>query len=261
MKLFLPHKYSICLVAFAFAFGILARGQLAPEFEKRLASGDPTTIESLTKSASIDELYSVLMLALHRQFAAHSDQIRSITIAALRRFPDHAQRLGDKIDALSESRGTAGKRERAFYLLQSIASPEAVAQIGRFLFDERNPEKGLAINDGTFEVPNSHWAANAMGMALGNKIGAKQKPGFYGPDEVKSWQTWWQSPAADTYKTASAHKMGMPPIISPPMKPRTNEVEPASSSESPDATPWLVWLVIIGAALGLLWLVLKRRAK
>ncbi|CAN5716433.1 hypothetical protein BH11VER1_BH11VER1_41800 [soil metagenome] len=246
---------SLSVIVFSFCSVGWIRGELSPESKKKLGSGDRAAFSAVAQSTNLDDLNNVLMLALTRQFGAYSSEVKEIAITAIRRIPDHGKTLGDKIEELSDQRGTARKRERAFYLLQNIASPDAIAQIGRFLFDERNPEKGLPLNDGSFEVPNSHWAANAMGSALGDRIGLKRKPGFYGPDEVKAWQIWWQSPAADSFREPIAIPFALPGGT--PQK--ADEAKPSTNSESTVPSRWLIWTVTIATAIALLWMFLKIR--
>lgn len=205
----------------------------------------------------------MLTLALHHQFCgdrAHcapgdnSDKVKSLAIGAIRRIPDHAKTLADEIDQSSSKPGEIGVRRNNFFLLGEIGSPEAVAELGRFLFDERNPEGDLPPDSGLNTVSNSHRAANAMGVALGNKPGIKnRKPGSYGPTEVFAWQTWWQSPAANEYRAAQI------PSVQPTPAQKEAELKTSEVQSEPTIAPWTVWGIMIGALLTLTFLLFQKR--
>jgi len=240
---------------------------VSPDFEHRLSKGDPSSFETVSASRSLNELYQILTLALHHQFCGdrtncapgdNSDKIKALAIGAIRRIPEHAKMLGDEIDQSSVKPGEMGLRRNNFFLLSKIASPEAIAELGRFLFDDRNPEGDLPPDSGLNTVPNSLRAANAIGAALGNKPGIKNRnPGSDGPPEVLAWQTWWQSPAANEYRAAQAASVQS----TPPTQPRKDAEQNASEvpSELPTATPWSVWAVMIGALLALIFLLFQKR--
>lgn len=246
---------------------IASSQSVSPEFEKKLSQADAASFEAVSASRSPDELYKILTLALHHQFCGdrtncfqgdNSDTIKSLAIGAIRRIPDHAKKLGEEIDQSSSKPGQIGLRENNFFLLGAIASPEAIAELGRFLLDDRNPESILPPDSGLNTVPNSHRAADAMGVALGNKPGIKnRKPGSYGPTEVLAWQTWWQSPAANEYRAAQAPSIQP----SPPTTPRKQAEEKGDEVqlEPPTTTPWSVWAIMIGALLALMFLLFQKR--
>ncbi|MGV3659528.1 MAG: hypothetical protein ACO1TE_05070 [Prosthecobacter sp.] len=233
--------------------------QVRQELEQKLASGDAAAIATLQSASPLEELFDVLMLSLRQQFGVHSNKIKEAAIMAIKRTPGHAKVLGDEIDELSNLSGTGRSRERKFYLLQNIASPEAVAQLGRFLFDERNPEKDIPLGDGSFEAPNSYWAANAIGAALGDPLSLKRKPGYYGLAEVKSWQTWWQSQEAAAYKPQP--EPSSDPSAAPAGSPnQTRLLVSESPRDEPDEiTPLAVWAAITGAVIALVFLLHQRR--
>ncbi len=246
---------------------IASSQSVSPDFEKRLSQGDSSSFAAVSASQSPDELYKILTLALHHQFCGDrsncspgdkSDKIKSLAIGAIRRIPEHAKRLADEIDQSSSKPGQIGLRENNFFLLGEIGSPEAIVELGRFLFDDRNPEGILPPDSGLNTVPNSHRAADAIGVALGNKPGImNRKPGGYGPTEVLAWQTWWQSPAANEYRAAPA-----PSVQSaPPPQPRKGTENKADEAqpEPPTTTPWLVWEVMIGALMALMFLLFQKR--
>ena len=240
---------------------------VSPDFEKRLSQGDAASFEAVSASRSPDELYKILTLALHHQFCGNrsncfqgdnSDKIKNLAIGAIRRIPDHARILADEIDQSSSKPGQIGLRENNFFLLGEIASPEAIAELGKFLFDERNPESILPPDSGLNTVPNSHRAADAMGVALGDKPGIKnRKPGSYGPAEVLAWQTWWQSPAANEYRTVKVTSIQP----SPPAQPRPRTVEGKNEVQlvTPSTDPWFVWAIMLGALFALIFLLMQKR--
>lgn len=253
----------------------IASAQLSREFETKLKAGDPKAIESINSQRSLNELLFVLNGSLGGRFGEQSDLIRKAAIEVIRQVPGHAKQLGDDIERLSESRNTFTERERCFLLLSRIASPEAIAQIGRFLFDERNPEKDLGIIDGLYLVPNSHWATQAMGEALGEKYGIKKPLGTVGWKEVRAWQTWWQSSIADEYRkllepvvsatkeAEAAEPQSAQTIISSPA-PREGLLTPATPTKTvlrktKDLhTAWAGMIIVSIAAVVLLFFAIKK---
>lgn len=246
---------------------IVSSQSVSPDFEKRLSQGDPSSFAAVSASQSPDELYKILTLALHHQFCGdrtnctpndNSDKIKSLAIGAIRRIPEHAEKLADEINQSSSKPGQIGLRENNFFLLGEIGSPEAIVELGRFLFDDRNPEGILPPDSGLNTVPNSHRAANAIGAALGNKPGiTNRKPGGYGPTEVLAWQTWWQSPSAIEYRTVKTSPV-QPAATTQPRQanePKAVEVQ----RELLTITPWAVWAVMTGALLALIFLLFQKR--
>jgi hypothetical protein len=62
-----------------------------------------------------------------------------------------------------------------------------------------------------------------------------------------------EKPETDASKTTA-------PLVTPKQSAqKAPEAKPVTPSEEPASTPWLVWAVLIVAAIGLLWLVLKKR--
>lgn len=251
----------------AIALRTASSQSVSPDFEQRLSRSDPLAFETISASRSPDELYKILTLALHHQFCGdrtscapgdNSDRIKVLAIGAIRRIPDHARILADEIDQSSSKPGEIGVRRNNFFLLGEIASPEAIAELGKFLFDERNPESILPPDSGLNTVPNSHRAADAMGVALGNKPGIKnRKPGSYGPTEVLAWQTWWHSPAANEYRTVKVTSIQP----SPPAQPRPRTVQGKNEVQlvTPSTDPWFVWAIMLGALFALIFLLMQKR--
>lgn len=241
------------------------QGMSTEMFEKRMAVGDLSVIQSIG-SMPLQDLYGVLLLALRRQFGDQSSQVKGAAIEAIKQFPYHGRFLGDEIDRLSNEQGTLRERQNDFYLLTNIGSPEAIRQIGRFLLDERNPEKDIPEAYFIGAASNSYWAADAMGSVLGNKPGIKNKPGFYNRDDVVAWQSWWQSPAAAQYRNPIVEQ----PHPAPPVQLEPKKRAPSKSNESTAESHALsaqnsekllfisLLIVICGGVVFLIW---RRRMK
>ena len=69
------------------------------------------------------------------------------------------------------------------------------------------------------------------------------------------------SPKANPPAATNTTSPQVPSPVQPPAPKKAAEAKPAvsSPSEEPASTPWLVWSVLIVAATGLLWLLLKKR--
>lgn len=189
--------------------------------EERLQAGDPDAFKVVENSKSLDQLLKLLQQALTHQFKDRSKEVERTAIAAIRRIPGHATKLGDEIDVLSNQANSSRSREINYRLLAHIGSPEAIAQIGRFLFDERNPEKDIPpIELGYFVTPNSFWAAGALDIAMGDTLQLTPKPRRYSNAERKAWQDWWLSAAAEPYRAIlenrPTNQVLLPPASAPP---------------------------------------------
>jgi uncharacterized membrane protein len=63
----------------------------------------------------------------------------------------------------------------------------------------------------------------------------------------------------DSADQAAPNSMSSLPVVQPPAPKKAPEAKPSTASEEPASTSWLVWGVLVVAAIGLLWLLLKGR--
>lgn len=241
------------------------RLRLQYSLEKQIKAGDFEGVKKLRSYESLPLLYNLLRLEDTHQFHEQGPALRAILIANISAIPGHAKYLGDNIDKNSNEPFTGGSRGTDFSLLTSVASPEAVAELGRFLFDDRNPDK--AIKDkfpdddggGFYLFPNSETAANCLGIVLGDKSPVKDlRPGNYGTTEVRQMQQWWNSPEGLAFRSVS-------PVVAPPKTPPlpiaeapTPETPMKEVKQAPKVWPWLAG-IFCGAVLAIL--VWRRQAQ
>jgi hypothetical protein len=114
------------------------RAEITSDFCDKLEAGDVKSIVAVSHLKSMDDLCLLLRCVHRKQFGRHSFQVKDAVVTALKEIPGHTKELGDRIEKLSGKFGTAHERWSLFGALGSLASPEAVAQIGRFLLDRRH---------------------------------------------------------------------------------------------------------------------------
>jgi hypothetical protein len=115
--------------------------------EKELKAGDLEALQPLNHADDLPALYSVLMLSLRNQFGDRSNEIRIAIASKIATIPGHAEYLAGRIDALSTKIYTTRERDDLFYMLQHVKTPETLEVLGRFLFDDRLPEKEIPIEE------------------------------------------------------------------------------------------------------------------
>jgi|GEM_PF-4913294 len=199
MQVCLRHRHSGVL--WGVVLGLLfatdgLRAKIASDFFDKLEAGDAKSIVAVSHLKSMDDLCLLLRCVHVKRFGTHSFQVKDAVIAALKEIPGHAKELGDRIEKLSGKFGTARERWSLFGALESLASPEAVAQIGRFLLDSRHLVVEGHDDYDPYGDTNSHIAACAMTEALGNR----PQPMFYRRNELNYWKVWWQSEDAEKYR-------------------------------------------------------------
>jgi hypothetical protein len=177
--------------------------QPGPTLDARLSRGDASALQEVAESRSMDLLMDTLFQAIRRQYGEQSGVIKEITAERLRDFPNHAAALGDEIDRFSEMEGTGRKVEHQFMILEAIGSPEAIAEIGRFVHDDRDPDKELfPPGSGFASISNSFLCSQIMGRLLGDKSPIQKEPGAYSWKDVRAIQEWWDSPASSEYRAS-----------------------------------------------------------
>lgn len=242
---------------------IVKKARLEKSLRKQIKAGEFDAVRNLRGPESLPLLLNLLMLEETHQFDEQGPAVRAILIANIAAIPGHAKYLGDEIEQLSNQPLTGNGRDNSFTLLTAVASKEAVAELGRFLFDDRSPDKELsekypaADGGGYFLFPNSNMSANAIGILLGDKSPVKtRRPGYYGGPEIKQIQEWWKSREGEAFRgVAVATPPPNIPLAPPP--PRGADVPSVSVRQN---TPKLPWLVGIAALIVIVALVLKRRA-
>jgi hypothetical protein len=245
--------------------------------EKELRVGNFQVLDSLAGRESLPLLYNLLLLAERRQFGENSLSVQSLLVPRISAIPEHAKYLADDIERRSSEAGGLQGRENDFTLLTMVGSREALAELGRFLFDDRNPEREraekLPPSEVTFALlPNSLMAANGIGRILGPQSPVQERPGFYGPEQVRKIREWWTSLEGEAFRTGFA--TSRPPDEPPRMEPvqikeqrhpfpdqspaRSAAKTPAAAVEHKPVWPWFVCGIL--ALVAIVAFALKRRA-
>lgn len=142
--------------------------------------------------------------------------------------------------------------------LGRLGSMEAIQQLGRFLYDERNPDGGFWPPD--TEEPNSHpnygVAAEAIHRALGASSPFKT-PWEGGPPRAADVQRWWESEASRPYREWNAEEYEpMPPprrraLSSATAVKSTAQGASPMSATTPPGTVLPVWLMLVLCVAGI----------
>jgi hypothetical protein len=151
----------------------------------------------------MDYLIEILFGAIRGRYGDHSESLREISAESIRKIPNYAASFGDEIDSLSQMKGTGEMVEHQFMMLEAIGSPEAIAEIGRFVHDDRDPDKELfPPGSGFASISNSFLCSQIMGRLLGDQSPIEKEPGAYSWKDVRAIQEWWDSPASSEYRAS-----------------------------------------------------------
>jgi len=171
--------------------------------DARLSRGDASAIQEVAESRSMDYLLEILFGAIRGQYGDRSDALREISAESIRKIPNYAASFGDEIDSLSQMKGTGVMIEHQFMMLEAIGSPEAIAEIGRFVHDDRDPDKEMyPPQSGYAGLSNSFLSCRIIGSLIGDRAPKETKAGFYGWIDVRAIQEWWDSPASSEYRAS-----------------------------------------------------------
>ena len=259
-------RYRCCVLVAGLNLTALAcYAQVVSDLDNRLLLGEATAFQEVAESRSIDQLTAILFLAIRRQYGEQSAMIKELSVNALRAVPNHATALGDRIQRFSEMEGTGRKIEHQFMLLEAIGSPEAIAEIARFLHDDRDPDRDLfPPGSGFASISNSFLSSQIVGKLLGDQSPIDKEPGAYSFNDVRAIQEWWDSPAASEFRAS------LPPARAPirvrkaiawgESVPAPLEVNRAISKQSSPVVPRIgavtaLLVISVGATIGVLvWL-------
>ncbi|MFM2168067.1 MAG: hypothetical protein RIS79_2438 [Verrucomicrobiota bacterium] len=224
--------------------------------EPSLQKGDVTPLDEAFRKKDIDLLWEVFRGS---SFAwdkdPYKDRINAHVRKLLLAYPGSVQYLGDRIEESSKTHEMNHVREKALGMLGDFGGPEAIAQLGRFILDDRNPLPPWVIPGktiGSLPNPNSTWAAWAMDRALREespwwpyRINGQPASSYGGgPPIYDLMKQWWIETGSKKYG------QGIPPSIHQAPKPKPPP--PAVIDSRPAATqPW-AWEVPVIIALVLL---------
>ncbi len=169
-------------------------------------------------------------------------------------------------------------RERGFWMsvIEKFHKRWALNLLARYLFDDRplgtkyTPAEFdlFSKEDGFRSNPNSSMAASSIAdMCRKENLPTQEKPLFFTHEDVELMRQWWRK---NEHQPDSFFFVEKEHMFSPQTTNRSALPSPAAlhSRESPAAipttastasTPWSFIVVLIMAASGLLWLLLKNR--
>ncbi|HYF37234.1 MAG TPA: hypothetical protein VD994_18175 [Prosthecobacter sp.] len=276
------NKYlrKICCLIMALAWGAFAELSVEPEdwneIESRLLKGDYRVLEELKAANRLDELYR---LSKKSNWLEHKEQMPKIVEAAkecLISIPHHATYIGDKVEDLTLRKGDAGERQGLLMSLQRIGTPEAVAQLGRFLDDKRNPELEDWSPQQGIPPPEPNYMTAAWGIAqiLKDKLPFEMQGGYNERRDLPKVRAWWKSDAAEPYRrllaesgrtrsetpalpTAAREASAAEPAPIPSLTPVAEAAKPKEERSMKGIWEWALGLVIAGALV--VWLRKRRQ--
>ncbi|MBE2287706.1 MAG: hypothetical protein IAE77_29885 [Prosthecobacter sp.] len=199
-----------------------------------------------------------------------NDEIRTKAGDYLRRMPGHAKVFGDDIEELAQKEDTVSQRVVRFKALGSLGSEESIQQLGRFLFDKRNPDKDSKkyyVTPPANDMYAAMWLQTALGKRSPLGAGDLYADGGmkYGSDD-KLRQWWLTSADAAPYRQGLlASGVALPPNYPalPETATRPDDVTTRDSSAESvsDATGWGIGLVLLALVATSVWLAARRQAQ
>jgi len=135
---------------------------------------------------------------------------RKILQSALMAIPGHAEYYDQKIrksmddEMAGSGKGDGAQRMRDFQTLGQLPSPETVKVLGELLYDDRDPSKGMPMDDATRPYANFRCASMALTRLGIKKAPMKNKYPYpngtvgYDDSEVETWKVWYEQVKAGT---------------------------------------------------------------
>ncbi len=237
----------------------------------------PVTPEMMAAASGEQKKRYVLMQEREKLAASYLLQI-----------PEHARHVGDWIERSLTQKDSSTGRDLRISAMGQLGSDEVIVELGRFIFDDRNPDVTGPVPPLTLGVPKTiKYEAGAElstllrlkpGIAAEIKAAAPSATGWF--DQVQNW--WLKSAEAATYRRKLADSGVVLPPGYPPMeelKGAKSAITPSQSSPPPvvkqsgkappgatstaikppsSTTDWRVWLGLISGLI--LVLVLSCRA-
>gem|GEM_PF-5541609 len=234
----------------------------------------PVTPEMMAAASGEQKKRYVLMQEREKLAASYLLQI-----------PEHARHVGDWIERSLTQKDSSTGRDLRISAMGQLGSDEVIVELGRFIFDDRNPDVTGPVPPLALGVPLTikYQAAGYLEGVLRRKqdIGDEIKTPEFNPDWFKMVQNWWlKSAEATPYRRKLADSGVVLPPGYPPMeelKGAKSAIAPSQSSPSPavkhsgkappgatstaikppsSTTDWRVWLGLISGLI----LVLSCRA-
>jgi hypothetical protein len=151
-----------------------------------------TGLERVLENATTQELLRLALLVETGVMGKECASLRPTLMKELRSRPEQAQMLGDRIDELANEPGTASRRMNNFEVLTFIGSAEALRQMGRFLWDERQPDPMVPGHEVATE-PVKMAAAWALLKTLGPRAPVDANSvDFYNKGGLHQAQMWFE---------------------------------------------------------------------
>jgi hypothetical protein len=225
------------------------------------SQNDLSPIEEAFAKKEADLLLSYYSLAKSRQFGnprastpeeiakaqmgqeeknALNQEIRERTLARLLALPGLARLLGNRIEESAVTKGLDLHRHHWLSTLADLGSEESIVELGRFIFDDRDPDYTPPLDSepgypgGSFRAIQ-YSATSALNGALRGKhaivdeIKDKKKYGR-NPDWFKMIHHWWlHSEEAAPYR----RKLADAGVVLPPGYPPMKELQGARTTIAP----------------------------
>lgn len=187
----------------------------------------------------------------------------------LLQIPKHARHVGDWIERSLTQKNLSSGRDLRISAMGQLGSDEVMVELGRFLFDDRNPDVTGPVPPLTLGVPltTKYQAAGYLIGALRNKPGiaaeikaaAPSAPGWF--ERTQNW--WLKSEEAAPYRRKLADAGYMLPPGYPPME----ELRGARSTiaggghKRTDVQGWWFLILLPAFLVVTAWLALRKRLK
>jgi hypothetical protein len=166
-------------------------------------------------------------------------EIQELAMERLRQLPGLARYLGDRIEKSASEKGWNDSRRIWLSILGRVGGEESIVELGRFIFDDRNPDYTPPLDSGPvypIGIPSAiqYSATSALNGALRGKhtIADEIKDKTYGmnPNWFKMIHHWWlHSEEAAPYR----RKLADAGVVLPPGYPPMKELQGARTTIAP----------------------------
>lgn len=237
-----------------------------------LYRGDYSLLDRLAAEKNLKELFNLLSATVPVSFGQHIFQpvplrgpsrdpdyykpnlefgarVREQIKERLAAIPGHTEMLVQGIDAASNLKGGHGMRLGNIGFLGAIGSMEAIQQLGRYLYDDRNLEGKYFYGgpDSGMDAPvsNAEAARVALHRALGDDGQSMEKR--LGLEETRQW---WESEEGRPYREWKFETGNLRPTLRkgpislPPPAP-LDKTAPASPPTANEVRPTTIWPVLV----------------
>ncbi len=267
----------------AFTAGGIAVSQTVPnetDILREAAKGNMAILEQARKMP-VEEADSMLREA-ERRFDTSQPEVAKAAHRLLGELPGMAEYYERSLAELPLLHENTGERRAVLSVLASIPKRWALELLAKQLDDKRpltskysETELQMVFEQtGKRSVTNALMAAGTLARRYADKIPLPNMPWYksYKEEDLLKVKQWWEAHKnepdgyffdATTWEGGAAPSIKVPnqqPTHPKQKPPAAKAISTTPREEPASSTPWSIIVILIAAACGLLWLLLKRRS-